>query len=110
MVFYHAGGERSGRDSSADQSAQGSDIPTVEEQARTFTLRLAMAALKRLDELSRSEDEKIAFTAIQEILNRAFGKVVPQPPRADRAPENAPVIQVINYADWLDQQMEKENE
>jgi hypothetical protein len=81
----------------------------VEERARAFTLQIAMCALSRLDELSRSEDEKVAFTAIQEILNRAFGKVAPQPPRPEGARDARPVVQVINYADWLEQQMEKKD-
>jgi len=35
---------------------------------------LALAALKRLADLSRSEDERVALAATQELLNRAFGK------------------------------------
>jgi hypothetical protein len=34
----------------------------------------ALAALKRLSDLSRSEDERVALAATQELLNRAFGK------------------------------------
>jgi len=34
----------------------------------------ALAALKRLADLSRSEDERVALAATQELLNRAFGK------------------------------------
>lgn len=34
----------------------------------------ALAALTRLSELARSEDERVALAATQELLNRAFGK------------------------------------
>lgn len=34
-----------------------------------------LTALKRLADLSRSEDERVALAATQELLNRAFGKV-----------------------------------
>ncbi|HEX6119309.1 MAG TPA: hypothetical protein VFZ03_07620 [Dongiaceae bacterium] len=34
----------------------------------------ALAALERLSDLSRSEDERVALAATQELLNRAFGK------------------------------------
>ena len=47
--------------------------------AKTVDLRLlareaALAALRRLADLSRSDDERIALAATQELLNRAFGK------------------------------------
>ncbi len=47
--------------------------------ATTVDLRLlareaALAALRRLADLSRSDDERIALAATQELLNRAFGK------------------------------------
>lgn len=49
--------------------------------AKAVDLRLlareaALAALQRLADLSRSEDERIALAATQELLNRAFGKAV----------------------------------
>ena len=78
----------------------------LEAEARGFTLCLAMAALRRLDELSKSEDEKIAFTAIQEILNRALGKIAQLAPPA--APRQS-VIRVVNYADWLERQVEQKD-
>jgi hypothetical protein len=34
----------------------------------------ALEALKRLADLSRSEDQRVALAATQELLNRAFGK------------------------------------
>jgi hypothetical protein len=48
-------------------------------KGKTADLRLlardaALAALKRLADLSRSEDERVALAATQELLNRAFGK------------------------------------
>jgi hypothetical protein len=41
---------------------------------RSLARDAALAALKRLSDLSRSEDERIALAATQELLNRAFGK------------------------------------
>lgn len=77
------------------------------EPAGVVLSRLGVEALSRLGQLSRSEDEKIALAATQEILNRAFGKV--PPPRVDSAVESQPTIQIINFADWLEQQMEGED-
>jgi hypothetical protein len=41
---------------------------------RVLARDAALAALKRLSVLSRSEDERVALAATQELLNRAFGK------------------------------------
>ena len=41
---------------------------------RSLARDAALAALKRLSDLSRSEDERVALAATQELLNRAFGK------------------------------------
>ena len=101
-----AGPQSAGPEREAGQPAPGTLIAGLEAAARDFTLCLAMTALRRLDDLSRSEDEKIAFTAIQEILNRALGKnalaATPATPRQ-------PVIRIVNYADWLERQMERKD-
>ena len=48
--------------------------PTDPADLRVLARHAALAALKRLSALSRSEDERVALAATQELLNRAFGK------------------------------------
>ena len=48
--------------------------PTDPADLRVLARQAALAALKRLSALSRSEDERVALAATQELLNRAFGK------------------------------------
>lgn len=59
-----ASGNRSGRNG---KTAETADLRLLARDA-------ALAALKRLADLSRSEDERVALAATQELLNRAFGK------------------------------------
>lgn len=59
----------------------------------------ALAALKRLADLSRSEDERVALAATQELLNRAFGKSTATG-AADDAPASQPlVIKIVRFSD-----------
>jgi len=59
----------------------------------------ALAALKRLADLSRSEDERVALAATQELLNRAFGKASVAG-AADDAPAGQPlVIKIVRFSD-----------
>jgi hypothetical protein len=51
----------------AAQDALSSDL-------RSLARAAALAALQRLSDLSRSEDERVALAATQELLNRALGK------------------------------------
>jgi hypothetical protein len=53
-------------------SADGKAMEAVD--LRLLARDAALAALKRLADLSRSEDERVALAATQELLNRAFGK------------------------------------
>ena len=48
--------------------------PQATEDLRSLTRDAALAALTRLAELAKSEDERVALAASQELLNRAFGK------------------------------------
>lgn len=50
--------------------------PQAEDDVRFLARDAALAALTRLAELARSEDERVALAASQELLNRAFGKSV----------------------------------
>ena len=59
----------------------------------------ALAALKRLADLSRSEDERIALAATQELLNRAFGKASATG-SAEEAPAHQPlVIKIVRFSE-----------
>jgi hypothetical protein len=59
----------------------------------------ALAALKRLADLSRSEDERVALAATQELLNRAFGKASATG-NAEEAPANQPlVIKIVRFTE-----------
>ena len=59
----------------------------------------ALAALKRLADLSRSEDERVALAATQELLNRAFGKASAAG-GTDDAPASQPlVIKIVRFSD-----------
>ena len=67
----------------------------------------ALAALKRLADLSRSEDERVALAATQELLNRAFGKA-----SAGGTGEEAPagqslVIKIVRFSETDIVQSEK---
>ncbi len=72
------------------------------DAAKAGDLRLlardaALAALKRLADLSRSEDERVALAATQELLNRAFGKAA-----ATGATDDAPrplVVKIVRFSD-----------
>ena len=60
----------------------------------------ALAALKRLADLSRSEDERVALAATQELLNRAFGKASATTGNAEEAPAHQPlVIKIVRFSE-----------
>jgi hypothetical protein len=50
--------------------------PQAGDDVRLLARDAALAALTRLAELAKSEDERVALAASQELLNRAFGKSV----------------------------------
>ena len=59
----------------------------------------ALAALKRLADLSRSEDERVALAATQELLNRAFGKATATGAGDDAPASQALVIKIVRFSD-----------
>jgi hypothetical protein len=62
----------------------------------------ALAALKRLADLSRSEDERVALAATQELLNRAFGKASATG-AAEETPASQPlVIKIVRFSDTIE--------
>jgi hypothetical protein len=63
----------------------------------------ALAALKRLADLSRSEDERVALAATQELLNRAFGKA--SAAGLEEAPAVQPlVIKIVKFGETSETQ------
>jgi hypothetical protein len=50
--------------------------PQAADDVRLLARDAALAALNRLAELAKSEDERVALAASQELLNRAFGKSI----------------------------------
>jgi hypothetical protein len=74
-----------------------------EGAAKAADLRLlardaALAALRRLADLSRSEDERVALAATQELLNRAFGKASATA-SAEEAPDHQLVIKIVRFSE-----------
>ena len=59
----------------------------------------ALAALKRLADLSRSEDERVALAATQELLNRAFGKATASGAADDALVSQPLVIKIVRFSD-----------
>lgn len=58
----------------------------------------ALAALKRLADLSRSEDARVALAATQELLNRAFGKA--SSVAAEESPAAQPlIIRIVKFGE-----------
>lgn len=63
----------------------------------------ALAALKRLADLSRSEDERVALAATQELLNRAFGKA--SAAGAEEIPAAQPlIIKIVKFSESTETQ------
>lgn len=81
------------------EASQGTADPA---DLRLLARDAALAALKRLADLSRSEDERVALAATQELLNRAFGKASATG-AADDAPAGQPlVIKIVRFSDLPD--------
>lgn len=70
---------------------------------RALARDAAMAALRRLADLSRSEDERVALAATQELLNRAFGKSATA--GAEEASASQPlIIKIVKFGETEDPQ------
>jgi hypothetical protein len=59
----------------------------------------ALAALKRLADLSRSEDERVALAATQELLNRAFGKASTTGNAEEAAAHQPLIIKIVRFSE-----------
>ena len=80
-----------GKASGRRNKAEGTDLRLLARDA-------ALAALKRLADLSRSEDERVALAATQELLNRAFGKA--SAAGGEETPAAQPlIIKIVKFSD-----------
>jgi hypothetical protein len=91
-------------DRGADKS--GTDAADLRLLARDA----ALAALKRLADLSRSEDERVALAATQELLNRAFGKASATGATDDTPASQPLVVKIVRFSDLEDAPSEKGRE
>ena len=83
---------RAGHAGRKDGATEAADLRLLARDA-------ALAALKRLADLSRSEDERVALAATQELLNRAFGKASATG-NAEEPPIRQPlVIKIVRFSD-----------
>ncbi|HET6158482.1 MAG TPA: hypothetical protein VFE34_09075 [Dongiaceae bacterium] len=81
---------RAGRVAGKREASDPADLRLLARDA-------ALAALKRLADLSRSEDERVALAATQELLNRAFGKASAS--GAEEAPNQPLIIKIVKFGD-----------
>lgn len=80
-----SGSKRSGK------AADAADLRLLARDA-------ALAALKRLTDLSRSEDERVALAATQELLNRVFGKASSM--GTEETPATRPlIIKIVKFGE-----------
>lgn len=63
-----------GRPFKAGQSGNPNGRPKIAGEIKALAREHAPTAFKRVLELLKSDDERVAFVAAQEILNRAYGK------------------------------------
>ena len=85
----------------ADKSAGDKGVVDAAD-LRLLARDAALAALKRLADLSRSEDERVALAATQELLNRAFGKASASG-AAEETPASQPlVIKIVRFSDTIE--------
>jgi hypothetical protein len=77
--------------------------PEKQTDLRLLARDAALAALKRLADLSRSEDERVALAATQELLNRAFGKA--SMAGTEDTPTNQPlIIKIVKFGETKEPQ------
>jgi hypothetical protein len=87
-----------GADRATRKAGGSTSNPAGAGDLRVLARDAALAALRRLADLSRSEDERVALAATQELLNRAFGKA--STGAADEASGSQPlVIRIVRFSD-----------
>ena len=82
-----------GRPFRPGQSGNPGGRPKSNEHVRNIARSNSVRAIKRLIELMESDDERVAFTASKEVLDRAFGK-----PKPDATDEKEPLqINILRF-------------
>ena len=66
---------------------------------RVLARDAALAALHRLADLTRSEDERVALAATQELLNRAFGKTAAGSGEEPATTSRPLVIKIVRFGE-----------
>jgi hypothetical protein len=67
------------------------------DDVRFLARDAALAALNRLAELAKSEDERVALAASQELLNRAFGKSISAASDDQNSAAQPLVIKIVRF-------------
>jgi hypothetical protein len=83
----------------ADGGSRRAGKATKPTDLRVLARDAALAALKRLSDLSRSEDERVALAATQELLNRAFGKASATGNAEDTPAHQPLVIKIVRFSE-----------
>lgn len=76
---------------------RSSAAPTEAADLRMLARDAALAALKRLADLSRSDDERVALAATQELLNRAFGKAAAPGAGEDATASRPLIVKIVRF-------------
>ena len=78
------------------QSGNPGGRPKAVVEIRDLARQHGRAAFERIVGLMHSADERVALTASQEVLNRAYGK--PPQPQTGEGGEGAILVHVISFA------------
>lgn len=97
MAAKRAGSRRAGR-----------AAPKETADLRTLARDAALAALKRLADLSRSEDERVALAATQELLNRAFGKAAASGAGEEAAGSRPLIVKIVRFGEVEAEESDKD--
>lgn len=84
--------------------------PKETADLRMLARDAALAALKRLADLSRSEDERVALAATQELLNRAFGKAAATGTGEDAAVSRPLIVKIVRFGEVAADELDKDTQ
>lgn len=90
---------RSAKTSRSTKTADGRKDSPSDGDVRILARAAALAALRRLADLSQSEDERVALAATQELLNRAFGKAAASTGEEPAAASRPLVIKIVRFGE-----------
>lgn len=92
----------------AGRRRAGRAAPKETSDLRMLARDAALAALKRLADLSRSEDERVALAATQELLNRAFGKAAASGAGEEAAGSRPLIIKIVRFGEVAADEADKD--